>query len=62
MRAASRPTESSIAALTRPNYRSGASNDGDVMKKEIIAAVRDEIRKETQQNIFTTKSTGDGIH
>ena len=37
MTAASRPKESSIAALTRPNYRSGASNDVDVIKKEIIA-------------------------
>ena len=46
-----RPKESTVAPIST-NYRTGntATQDYDTMKKEIIAAVRDEIRRDTHQN------------
>ena len=46
-----RQKESSVAPISI-NYRAGntATQDYDAMKKEIIAAVKDEMRRDTQQN------------
>ena len=46
-----RPKESTVAPISM-SYRTGntATQDYDTMKKEIIAAVRDEIRRDTHQN------------
>ena len=51
-----RPKQSTLALIsTSCRTRNTAIHDLDTMKKEIIAAVRDEIRKDTQQNVTSDR-------